>query len=154
MKHYFLKKEDRTCGDCTACCLGWLSGKAYDKEFYPGNPCFYVCKTGCSIYENRPHDPCVTYKCSWILNPDEFPEWMQPNQSKVIPTTRSWFDVDGNENEYIEFISTGELMSVTTYHWIMKFHFRTKVPVTVQVESDFGIYGPEDFVQFILNQRN
>jgi hypothetical protein len=32
---------------------------------YPGKPCHFVSKKGCSIYNMRPHNPCKGFKCVW-----------------------------------------------------------------------------------------
>ena len=31
--------NSRTCGDCTKCCEGYMSGVVFGKPFYAGNPC-------------------------------------------------------------------------------------------------------------------
>ena len=151
MKHSFISSPNkkRECGGCTACCEGWLSGEAHGHEFFPGQPCFYLCKTGCSIYEKRPEDPCRGYVCSWLMEEEIFPYWMKPNESNVICCTRTWVDANGDEHDYFQFVSTGKEMTVKVYHWIMKFHYNTKIPVTVQFHDDPGIYGPDDFIDYI-----
>lgn len=73
----------RECNGCTACCEGWLSGEAHGHYFQPGRPCHFKCEGGCSIYEKRPENPCKTFICEWLVNP-ELPEWMKPSVSKVI----------------------------------------------------------------------
>ena len=59
----------RSCGSCTKCCEGWLSGEALGHKFYPGKPCHFIAiGKGCSVYAKRPQEPCVSYKCGWISN--------------------------------------------------------------------------------------
>jgi len=74
----------RSCGECAKCCEGWLSGKVYGHVFYPGTPCFFLEKT-CSIYNDRPVDPCRNFECSW-LSEDVFPMWMKPSLANFIIT--------------------------------------------------------------------
>lgn len=78
----------RTCGECTACCDGWLHGEAYGHNFYRGKPCFYVHK-GCTIYQDRPSTPCKSYKCTW-LEEDILPMWMRPDLCGVILSKREF----------------------------------------------------------------
>jgi hypothetical protein len=149
MNHLHNTKVERQCGDCTSCCEGWLTGDAYGHNFFPGQPCFYLCKSGCSIYEKRPENPCRLYQCVWLKEPDVFPVWMKPKDSNVICSERDWVDKNGDSQLYLSFSSTGEEMTVKTYHWIIKFYFDNKIPITVQFHEDIGIYGPDDFIDYI-----
>ena len=78
-----IKTISRACAGCTMCCQGWLTGKAWGHSFYPGQPCGWLGTTGCTIYQNRPKDPCQTFECLWkrdlIL-----PDWLRPDKSGVI----------------------------------------------------------------------
>jgi len=70
------KKNDRSCGDCTRCCEGWLSATIKGEDMYPGKPCQFVeVGVGCNIYKNRPKNPCKTFECMWksdAIVPEEF----------------------------------------------------------------------------------
>lgn len=82
------KVPHRECGECTACCEGWLQGEAYGHKFYKGTPCYFLQKS-CTIYDNRPEDPCKNYKCTW-LGDTILPMWMRPDMSGVIVTRREF----------------------------------------------------------------
>lgn len=73
----------RTCDGCTECCQGTLTGEVYNHSFLPGKPCFFVGEKGCTIYADRPVDPCKTFKCDWLAY-DYLPMWLRPDLSKVI----------------------------------------------------------------------
>lgn len=51
---------------------------------YPGNPCPHSTGSGCDDYDNRPTDPCVNFNCGWIIRDSPLPDWMKPNNGKVI----------------------------------------------------------------------
>jgi hypothetical protein len=53
-------------------------------QVYPGRPCPHSTAKGCDIYENRPIDPCANFYCGWIVPNSPLPEWMKPNNGKVI----------------------------------------------------------------------
>ena len=72
----------RECGDCTACCEGWVADSSLD--MYAGKPCKHCERSGCAIYEDRPEVPCRTFRCVWLDNVAEFPEDMRPDLSGVI----------------------------------------------------------------------
>lgn len=83
----------RECGDCTACCEGWLPDKSLDMS--PGKPCQHCEKSGCAVYETRPKNPCRTFRCAWLDNLTEFPDDMRPDVSGVIVMEgREWRDWD------------------------------------------------------------
>ena len=80
--------SDRNCGDCTACCDGWLKAEIKGDGLThhtasPGSPCMYSSSTGCQVYESRPVSPCRVFRCEWLTNLD-LPEKFKPNRSKVI----------------------------------------------------------------------
>src|SRR5437588_9511649 len=49
--------SSRRCGECTACCDGWLKINVYGVEVYPGHPCLHSSGHHCLIYERRPSTP-------------------------------------------------------------------------------------------------
>lgn len=77
------KTSQRTCGECTACCQGWLRAQIFETEISPGNPCPHSTGQGCGTYDTRPQ-VCRNYKCLWLGNHTAFPEWMRPDRSKAI----------------------------------------------------------------------
>lgn len=114
---------DRICGSCTMCCQGWLYGEAYGHTFYPGKPCHFVCKDGCSIYEKRPENPCRLYKCAWKTD-NFFPEWFRPDISDVICTWIKW-----KENEfYLEVVECGKKLDSKILSWLFINHINGFLP--------------------------
>lgn len=137
----------RNCDGCTACCEGWLSGKAYDKKFYPGMPCHYMCESGCSIYENRPENPCKSYLCGWMTNLD-FPEWLKPSISKVIITGR--YDEKLNK-EFIEVLEMGQKIDSSILSWLFQYFLKTGIAMRIQIGGESvkfnsnKLYSPKSF---------
>lgn len=86
----------RSCGDCTGCCQGHLSGESYGHKFYPGRPCFYLKKV-CSIYEYRP-DGCKNYYCAWVQG--LFSEQLNPILSKIIVSV----EFDENNKQFLKVV--------------------------------------------------
>ena len=106
----------RTCGTCTKCCEGYLSGEAFGHTFYPGKPCHFIAiGKGCSIYDKRPQDPCVSYKCGWLTSED-IPEWMKPSDINAIIDMRK---IEGIE--YLSVIEAGETLKSEVLSWVIEF---------------------------------
>ena len=80
--------QARSCGTCTKCCEGWLPTTVYGQEIKIGSPCRYVQdEVGCSIYQERPFNPCVKFQCAWLQD-ETIPDWVRPKESGVIAVVR------------------------------------------------------------------
>ncbi len=77
------KNSPRECGSCTACCQGWLRVQVGDVIVKPGSPCPQIHSNRCSVYENRP-TTCADFNCAWLINDLDYPDWMRPDNAKVI----------------------------------------------------------------------
>jgi len=86
----------KECGTCTKCCEGWLGANIKGHDMYPGKPCFFVeIGKGCTIYNDRPKDPCKDFSCGWI-DIEDMPEEFRPEVSGVIMHFK-----ENNGNQYI-----------------------------------------------------
>ena len=59
---------------------------------YPGRPCQHSTGAGCRVYEIRPEEPCRRFECDWVRPDSVLPQWMKPNEARVIvlPALRLW----------------------------------------------------------------
>jgi len=130
---------ERTCGECTACCEGWLTGSAYDHPFQPGRPCFYLQK-GCSIYADRPADPCQGYKCVWLAH-DTLPMWMRPDKSKIIVTER-----ETNGVKYWDVSECGTTMSAESLSWLVLYTIDNSTNIQYRINGGSVKIGQPDFL--------
>ena len=69
----FVPDPSRNCGMCTACCDGWLTANIRGHEMRVGVPCHFRGEGGCTIYQDRPVDPCRGFHCAWRLSGNPFP---------------------------------------------------------------------------------
>lgn len=138
----------RICGNCTKCCEGWLEGTIYGKKMYPGKPCHFKKDNGCSIYENRPDEPCKNFNCEWLTE-KEIPEWMKPEYSNVI--------LSGKQKNGISFVLATEAggdMRVEVLNWLLNFMIDKKVNLMYQVKGGWNWIGSPEFVNYMNNERN
>jgi len=133
----------RSCEGCTACCEGWLWGSAHGHNFFPGRPCHFKCETGCSIYENRPEDPCKVFNCMWLTNKD-IPEWLKPNLSKVIIVERN----HENIGYYIQVKKMGEKIDSIVLSWFFQYYLNTQINMSIQISGGWMHYGTNEFLKF------
>lgn len=140
----------RKCGDCTACCE-WVRGYVNGREFYPGKKCHYLGCNRCSIYENRPSDPCVDFNCEWLLDDGTvYPEWMHPLLSKAMVLKKSWAN---NTKGYLLVIECGEKMDRDIYEWIVtELYLHRDIPIVIQnMYGKTTRYGNKEFIEADLN---
>ncbi|NDB84209.1 MAG: hypothetical protein EB127_16065 [Alphaproteobacteria bacterium] len=123
----------RTCNGCTKCCEGWLNGNAHGYHFYRGRKCFFLAEKNCSIYDDRPEDPCKTYQCAWLLD-DKIPYWMKPNLVDVIITYRQAKDIS-----YVELTEAGSKLNVEVFSWFVQEYVKgTWNTITYTIENNLN----------------
>lgn len=135
--------SERKCDGCTKCCEGWLSGVAHCKNFYKGMPCHFMAETGCSIYENRPQDPCKNFQCEWLVNL-EIPEWMKPNRVNVIATKRK---IDNYE--YLELTEAGEKLKVEVLNWFILYALNNHLNLVYSINGGINKVGCLEFLNHV-----
>lgn len=134
--------EKRSCGSCTKCCEGYLEGEAFGHKFYRGRPCqFLAIGTGCTIYADRPKDPCVSYNCGWIKNSD-FPEWMKPSEINAIIDTKK--TVEGIE--YLRAVEAGEVLSSNVLTWLIQYVLKKNLNFYWEVNNGKNFLGSQEFI--------
>ena len=109
--------NERTCEGCTKCCDGWLIGEAYGHKFFEGKPCFWKGKKGCNIYDIRPYNPCVSFKCFWKYS-DLVPKHFKPNNIGVIMVERFIEDIP-----YLNIHFGGQFVNNEVLDWCEKVYF-------------------------------
>lgn len=72
----------RSCGECSACCEGWLHDDSL--EMMPGRACKHCTGAGCGIYDSRPEQPCRTFRCAWLKREVDFDDEMRPDRCGAI----------------------------------------------------------------------
>ncbi|HEU4650806.1 MAG TPA: hypothetical protein VFS49_05270, partial [Croceibacterium sp.] len=80
----------RACGECTACCDGWLPSTIHGHEMKPGTPCHFRGEHRCTIYERRPQEPCRSFVCGWLAKDSPFPESFRPDRLGVMIIRTRW----------------------------------------------------------------
>lgn len=139
----------RKCGECTACCQGWLTSIVHGHPMSPGIKCHFL-GNGCSIYKDRPQDPCKAFKCQWLADEDfMIPEWMKPSLSNVIITTKSW----GEDRGYWLVVECGKKMESDVLHWILTHCEQHRIPLEYQVNGQMFRRGPKEFMEFFENNH-
>jgi hypothetical protein len=150
-----IKKE---CGGCTACCSGALSGQAHGHYFFKGRPCFFLKGKGCSIYQDRPENPCVSYRCGYLAEAF-FPEWMRPDKCGFIATPRVHKyvdkvkdgDVEREEERlipYMQLVEYGDKSSAAHLWWFIEKHLEGAIPnLLIEIDGGFHRMGRPDFLK-------
>ena len=146
-----LKPTQRSCGDCTKCCEGYLTGSAHGHEFYPGRPCHFLSiGTGCTIYSQRPKEPCVSFKCEWLDN-SELPEWLKPNQVNAIVMRKKLPDT---EIEFLSLVEAGDTLDSRTLTWVLMYALRKQLNLMWAVDGAKNWIGTPEFLAEMAKENN
>lgn len=141
---------NRECGDCTKCCEGHLSGEALGKTFFRSKPCHFVAiGQGCTVYEQRPTNPCAAYKCEWLTNPD-IPEWMKPNLINTIIDKRK----TKSGIEYLNILEAGDVLKAKVLSNLVVYSLSNNINIVYEIEGGKNWIGSPEFLkEFNLNEQ-
>lgn len=154
----------KECGTCTACCEGWLKGVVRGHEMYRGKACHFLGCNGCTIYKDRPQEPCRNFECVWLKDEKGvIPEWMKPELSKVIIKemeyeiiihqqgfgTGSWILENAADMKTVQkfwyVVEMGETISGPVLNWLIQYALTIEMPMLYQVNGHREVLGPPDF---------
>jgi hypothetical protein len=141
MKTINIRSENRSCAGCTACCDGWASGTAHGHSFYPGKRCHFVGELGCTIYEDRPENPCKSFRCMWLTNTN-LPMWLKPNLSGAL--------IAEEELQGIKFITVKEMgkkIDSAVLSWLVQAQQNKVIEnIKYEVNGGWNFLGTKDFL--------
>ncbi|UOG93216.1 MAG: hypothetical protein L3K52_05645 [Candidatus Thiothrix sulfatifontis] len=150
---------NRVCQPCTACCDGWVQMNIKGADVYPGCPCPHSTGKGCNDYANRPVDPCDNFNCGWVIPNSPLPDWMKPNEAKVMVLFNK-FQWRGVPVDVA--LPVGKRIPPRALNWLKQFaeqHGRPLVYLEQEVvagkfqkEQQAVAYGPPDFQREVMAQ--
>lgn len=134
---------NRECGSCTKCCEGFLAGEALGKTFYKGKPCHFVAiGKNCTIYKDRPINPCQTYECMWKKT-DVLPVWMKPSEINTIIDERT----TDNGIYFINVVEAGSKIDSKVLTWLVEYSLQNNINIFWEVDNGKHWIGSDDFCQ-------
>jgi len=137
----------RQCGSCTACCDGWLTANILGHEMKPGVPCHFRGEGGCTIYAERPTDPCRTFVCGWLRKDSPFPESFKPDRIGVILLPLRWRDLTA----YV-LAPAGRDPDPEVLDWMREYSIKTGKPFLFYVDGRRRGYGSPEFQKDIFDR--
>jgi hypothetical protein len=138
----------RECGECTACCDGWMASTIRGHEMKPGTRCHFVTDGGCAIYDERPQSPCRNFTCEWVLPNSPFPDEFRPDRLRVIIAPLRW----RGRSAYL-LVSAGRDPDTKLLEWMQGFAQRTYRPFFyTQADEQLG-FGPPEFQAEMLERQ-
>ena len=142
--------EPRHCGECTACCDGWLKIEIRGEAVYPGKPCPFSTGHSCTIYEERPTDPCREFNCGWLLPNSPFPNEFRPDRLGLIILAAKihW---RGLPVDVI--VPAGRDPEEKDLAWFSQFSRKQLRPFIYQQGEQWFGYGPPEFQQELAEKQ-
>ena len=120
----------------------------------PGKPCQHCTTEGCAIYENRPKNPCQTYRCAWLREDGDLPDDFRPDLcGAVVSLNRKW-----NDWGVIHAAPVGAKIPPDTFEWLKAYAVKRGIPMIYQEnileDGEFGTakllgFGPPNFVHAV-----
>ena len=135
-------KVARKCSECTACCDGWLKINVRGRDVFPGSPCPFSVAHQCSIYEERPVDPCQQFVCGWLMDNSPLPEWMRPDKANLIllPANFQWRGIPVHVA-----VAVGARPKDKAINWLKDFCRKSHRPLIFQMHDEWIAYGSPQF---------
>jgi len=140
-----LKPAQRQCGTCTACCDGWVVGTVRGHQMKPGTPCHFRGDGCCTIYDQRPVEPCRNFVCGWLAPGSPFPEEFRPDRLGVMIVRTRW----RGRAAYI-LGSAGRDPDERLLDWMRSFSVQTGSPFFYESRGERFGFGPPEFQQEML----
>jgi SEC-C motif len=138
----------RECGECTACCEGWMAATIFGHTMKPGLPCHFLKNGGCSIYQQRPDSPCRNFVCGWRAAESPFPDAFRPTLAKVIVVRILW-----RERPAFLLCCAGREPDESLLDWMRQFSMATGQPFFYEQNGEKLGFGPPEFQQDMLSRR-
>jgi hypothetical protein len=136
------RSNTRQCGECHACCNGWLGATINGHVMKSGTPCFFLDNHQCSIYPNRPKNPCQDYWCAWIQD-DSIPDWVKPNSSNVIISLKKHPADD--TLVYYEVTAAGNEIPPAILTWLIEWSSQQNKNIVYRNGGELYIYGSSTY---------
>jgi hypothetical protein len=135
----------RECGTCTACCDGWVVGTIRGHEMKPGTPCHFRGAGCCTIYAERPQEPCRGFVCGWLAPGSPFPESFRPDRLGVMIIATRW----RNRPAFI-LRSAGRDPDESLLDWMRSLSARSGAPFFYEQAGERFGFGPPEFQHEML----
>ncbi len=109
---------------------------------YPGKPCQFVeVGVGCSIYKDRPKEPCKLFECSWKAS-DFVPEQFSPKNTGQLLCAQRIDNID-----YLCSVYAGKEIQPDYLSWLVGFAVARQLNVEWFVDGMSYALGSPDFLR-------
>ena len=98
---------------------------------------------GCTIHEDKPHNPCVIFKCGWLEASDKFPEWFKPSVSKLLAVK----NVTKSGIEYYRILECGQEIDAIHLNYLVILALNEGVNMQIQIAGGNAQYGSREFLE-------
>lgn len=118
-------------------------GKLTNGDVHNPSPCPFVVKgVGCGEYKKRPVDPCRSFKCEWITNPD-LSDALRPDISMVIPITQG----TPSGIKYLILVEGGQTLHAEALSWYLTYAMSNHLNFAWKVDGLLRYIGSPAFCQ-------
>jgi hypothetical protein len=115
-------------------------------EVCPGQPCPFSTGYGCTIYRDRPHDPCRKFICAWLAEGSPLPDSFRPDRVGfiVLPDMMVWRGL------LVDVVTpAGRDPAGPPLEWLKRRAESEGRPFVYQQGGIWVGYGPAEFLQLV-----
>lgn len=138
----------KSCSGCTKCCEGWLIADINGEQLHPGKGCSAVVQgVGCSIYEDRPEEPCALFECFWKASkimPMEF----KPSEVGVIVTNQQIDRIP-----YLLLSEAGNTVPAEVLSWFLQWVFMNQLNAEWEIGEKSHAAGSPEFLAALARRE-
>ncbi len=138
------ESDERSCGDCKACCNGWLAADILGHRMGDGVPCRFLRPDGCGIYERRP-ELCRSFVCGWLKVGSPFPDRWRPDRIGFFIREGLW---EGQRCWLLQF--AGNDPGEDILQWMRRHSSETGEPHIIKRRNSWLCYGKPEFQQAMV----
>ncbi len=116
-------------------------------DVFPGKPCPYSTGHSCSIYADRPENPCRKFVCGWLEKNSPLPEDYRPDKIGVIFVILDWRGIP-----IYALTPAGRDPGDDVLEWTREWSARTQRPFLYQLNGEWYAFGPPAFQKEMLQK--
>jgi hypothetical protein len=108
----------------------------------PGTACHFRGKGCCTIYNERPADPCRRFVCGWLAPGSPFPDTFRPDKLGIIITADRW----RRRGVYV-LVAAGRDPDESLLAAMREISKKTGACISCELNGRPVYFGPEEFQQ-------
>lgn len=114
-----------------------------------GVACHFRGEAGCTIYPDRPPNPCKSFECEWLRQGSLIPEEFRPDRVGAIIIEKLWRD-----RVALKLVSAGCNPDPKLLDWMRTYSAEHQTPFVYEMDGVWRGFGMPEFQQDMLERHS